>query len=125
MNEKEKYIALTTMAKHIGRNNAISMVNLYTEVFGEAPKTAISGTRKIRKLINELRKEGIPICSVRVAGENGYFLASGGSDLEDYCRRLRTEALKKLQLEATLRKLTLPKLLGEIHLNVYGTAKEE
>lgn len=126
MNKAEvKYKAIAILSTRIGKNRAISMVDFYVELFGEAPKTAISGTRNIRKVVYELRKEGIPVCSYRGKGENGYYLAGGGSELEDYCRRLRKEALKKLSLEAKLRKVTLPQLLGEMSINIYGTGEKE
>lgn len=126
MNKAEiKYKVLSILSTRVGRNKAINMVDLYTEVFGGPPKTSISGTREIRKVVEMLRREGLPICSFRGKGENGYYLAAAGVELEEYCRRLRREALKKLAMEAKLRKQTLPQLLGEIALNIQAIETEK
>jgi hypothetical protein len=69
-----------------------------------------------------LRKEGLPICSVADQNGGGYYLASASSDAEDYLRRLRHQALKKLAMEARIRKVALPELLGQISV---ALAREE
>jgi len=111
---------LATLARHIGRSRAIGMVALYEEVFGEKWRDKINDTRKLRELITELRREGVPICSVTTKEGGGYYLASAGSELETYCSKLRTSALKKLALEAKLRNITLPELLGQLTLSLTG-----
>lgn len=115
-NSETKYKLLAVMTKHIGSNRAISMEALYREVYEDEPNDLINSTRKIRKLIEQARWEGLPICSVRKKDFHGYYLAGAGSELEDYCKRLRKEALKKLALEAKLRKITLPEIVNEMTL---------
>jgi len=117
-NDFEKYKLMSELSKHIGRNRAIGMVDLYTRVYDEQPKSRHSGTRKIRALVTELRKEGVPICSTQDKEGGGYYMASAGSELQDYCGRLRTRALKLLAQEAKLKRVALPELLGEIRLNL-------
>ena len=107
---------LYVLTKHVGKPRSISMAELYREVFGEVPKNKINQTRIIRQLITDLRKEGIPICSDMDREGGGYYLASAGGELERYCMKLRTRALKLLQVEANLRRKTLPELLGQIAL---------
>lgn len=111
---------LAVLTRHIGKNRAIGMARLYEEVFGEAWSDKINDTRKLRSLITELRKEGVPICSTPSQTGGGYYLASAGSELEAYCSKLRTSALKKLALEAKLRNMTLPELLGQLTLSLTG-----
>jgi len=111
---KEKLLYVLT--KHVGKTRSISMAELYREVFGEVPKNKINQTRIIRKLVTELRKEGVPICSDIDREGGGYYLAAAGGELENYCKRLRIRALKILQMEANLREKTLPELLGQIAL---------
>lgn len=120
MNKKDdkKYRLLAVITKHVGANRAISMERLYTEIYGEEPSNLINSTRSIRKLIELTRREGIPICSLRKKNFHGYYLAGAGSELEEYCKRLRKEALKKLAMEARLRKITLPQLINELQLNL-------
>ena len=119
--EEYKYRLVVELSKHVGKSNAISMVELYKRVFGKEPPDKISGTRQLRQLITKLRKEeGIPICSTTNKEGGGYYLASAGADLEEYCKRLRRRALKALAMEAKLRKMTLPQLLGQIQMNLEG-----
>lgn len=116
--EQYKYKLLAVLSKHPGRSRAIGMADLYREVYGEYPKSKITGTRKLRNLLTQLRQEGVPVCSTASQQGGGYYLAGAGSDLQDYCRRLRNQGLKKLGMEAKLRRKTLPQLLGEIQLNM-------
>jgi len=111
---KEKLLYVLT--KHIGKTRSISMAELYRELFGEVPKNKVNQARIIRELVTELRKEGVPICSDSDREGGGYYLAAAGGELENYCMRLRIRALKVLQMEANLRKKTLPELLGQITL---------
>jgi len=111
---------LATLSRHIGRSKAIGMAALYEDVFGEGWRDKVNDTRELRRLITELRKEGVPICSVTTKEGGGYYLASAGSELEAYCSKLRTSALKKLALEAKLRNITLPELLGQLTLSLTG-----
>ena len=118
--QTQKYKLLAVLSCHIGRQNAISMAELHKAVFGGEVRDKIQDTRKIRHLITQLRKEGVPICSCTKKEESGYYLASAGSEMEDYCRRIRRRALRLLAMESKLRKLALPKLLNEIQLTLLG-----
>ncbi len=82
------------------------------------PVHRINGTRALRAIITRLRRQGPPICSQSRTAGGGYYLAAAGSELEDYCERLRKKALKGLCIEALLRQTTLPELLGQIILSV-------
>ncbi|ODA43627.1 hypothetical protein THER_1666 [Thermodesulfovibrio sp. N1] len=62
----------------------------------------------------------MPICSDTDSEGGGYYLAAAGGELENYCMRLRIRALKTLRMEAILRKMTLPELIGQLNLNVGG-----
>ncbi len=57
--------------------------------------------RHLRTLITELREDGIAVC---------------GTPRDDTCRFLRARAMKSLQLEARLRRIPLPELLGQLRL---------
>lgn len=111
---------LYILSRHIGKGRTIGMAQLYEAVFGKHCGDRINGTRIIRKLITELRREGVPICSDTSMEGGGYYLASAGGELDKYCMRLRIRALKILKMEATLRNITLPELLGQLTLNIGG-----
>ncbi len=107
---------MTELSKHVGQPHAIGMGELYFAVFRREWKNRINDTRRLRTLITLLRREGVPICSVSDNSGGGYYLASVGSDLENYCQRITNRGLKILAQAAKLRKVTLPKLLGQLAL---------
>ena len=117
--DAQKYRLMSILSGRTGRSRAVDMGELYEAVFGETYAShKINGTRKLRQLVTELRSEGVPICSVSTKSGGGYYLASAGSELDDYCRRIRMRALKLLKMESKLRKTALPKLLHQIQLNL-------
>ncbi|MFA7175897.1 MAG: hypothetical protein WC114_01505 [Smithellaceae bacterium] len=110
------------LTRHIGPGNGIGMGELYFAATGKPWSNRINDTRVLRKMITELRKEGAAICS-DVA--NGYYLAQTAEDLSAHCGRLRKSALKKLALEARLRRIALPDLIGQIALELDKGAEHE
>jgi len=113
-----KLVLLGILSRHVGREKAIGMGELYEEVFDRPWRNRINDTRALRTLIQELRKEGVAICSACAYAGGGYYLAAAGSEMEDYLSRLRSRALRALALEARLRRITLPELLGQMQLNL-------
>jgi hypothetical protein len=113
--DKDRFCALSILNKHIGRQKAISMPVFYELVFGVRPESAISGTRKLRSLITELRTSGEPICSTT---GGGYYLASAGSELDDYCARLQEQARRKLQMVSHLKKTSFQSLCSQLQLDL-------
>lgn len=120
MQEKYKNKVLQILVHHIGKPNSISMSMLYEQVFGKPCADKVNEARIIRKIVTDLRKDGAPICSDTDKEGGGYYLASAGSELEQYCMKLRIRALKILKLEATLRKMSLPELIGQLNINIAG-----
>jgi hypothetical protein len=112
-----KGLLLQILTGHIGRARMIGMGELYEDVFGEPWQNRINDTRRLRKIITELRLEGVPICSDS-SSAGGYYLASAGSELEGYCKRMRRAALRKMVLEASVRKITLAELVGQMQLEL-------
>ena len=102
------------LLRHIGRENAVGMGELYRLVWGKPYTHKINHTRELRYYITELREEGHAICS----DTSGYYVARAGSELEAFCARQRRRALKTLQMEARIRKMTLPDLMGQIRLTL-------
>lgn len=71
------------------------------------------GERNVRTHISQLRNEGYAICGTP---ETGYYMAQTAEELEETCQFLRSRAMHSLVLEAKLRKIPLPDLLGQLHL---------
>ena len=117
--QKAQYLSTlkSVLMNHVGTGNKIGMGELYTRVIGEPWQHRINDTRAIRKLIETLqREEGLRICS----DSSGYWLAATGSELTEYLARQRKRALKILAKEAKLRHIELPKLLGQLALDLGG-----
>jgi len=109
---------LKALSHHHGRARAISMPALFHAVYDKPMGDKINGTRALRDLVTKLRKEGIPICSTASQDGGGYYLASAGSDLDEYCRKLKIQGLKKLAIVAKLQNRALPELIGQISINL-------
>lgn len=95
---------LTT--RHQGRTHGINASHL-------AAQTGIS-ERSLRKLISDAREQGVAVVGTP---ETGYYVAETAEELEECCHFLRSRALHSLMLEARMRKITLPTLLGQLNLN--------
>jgi hypothetical protein len=111
---------LATLTSHIGETHAIGMAALYEAVFNRPWDHRINDTRPLRMLITKLRQDGVPICSVSNQDGGGYYLASAGSELNDYLRRSEIRALKILSRNAKIKKVSLPEYLGQMRLNMEG-----
>ena len=109
---------LMILPQHIGKARSVGMGELYEAVFGEAYSHRINDTRRLRKIITELRRDGMPICSEASRFGGGYYLASAGSELADFCAKLRRQGLRKLGLEAKIRKISLSELIGQLRLDL-------
>lgn len=71
--------------------------------------------RVLRKLISELRTEGVAVCGTP---ETGYFIAASAQELDQFCiKYLEARAMHSLTLSSRLRKIPLPVLAGQLFLN--------
>lgn len=105
MNSTTPDTVLAALGCHIGAENGITAERLARQI-------GIS-TRELRKCISELREQGVAVCGTP---RFGYFVARTEEELEDSCAFLRRRALHSLALEARLRKITLPDLIGQMKL---------
>lgn len=124
--ERERYLSRlkSTLMRHIGRPKRIGMGALFREVTGRDYRHRINDTRLVRRLVTELRAEGMPICS-EASNDGGYWLASADYELEVYLKALRGQALKKLQQEARIRKISMPALIGQLSLDFEKEARRD
>ncbi len=122
---RRKGLVTAALASHIGETHAIGMGELYEEIYGEPWANRINDTRALRKVITDLRSEGVPICSVATTYGGGYYLAAAGSELTGYLRRSEIRALKILKRNARIKKISLPDYLGQMKLNMEGGGHDE
>lgn len=96
---------ITIMQRHIGKHNAISGEDL--------AYLLDTNPRQLRYMTDALIEDGIALCSHPA---NGYWIAQDATELEETCQFHRSRALHELAKEAKLRKMSLPDLLGQMHL---------
>jgi hypothetical protein len=113
---ENRHRLLAELSNHIGEVNAISMTALYDAVFNRAWNDRVNDTRPLRKLIELMRDEGIPICSVTSKHGGGYYIAAAGSEQAEYLRRDKYRALRILHRDAKMLKTTLPNYLGQLKI---------
>ena len=90
---------------HKGRSNGINAETLSHKI-GIAERT-------LRHVISDLRTQGVPVVGTP---DTGYFIAQTAAELDECCQFLRSRALHSLGIEARLRKIPLPTLLGQLNL---------
>lgn len=119
MNKDEaKARLLAILTRHVGEEKAIGMGELYSQVFGEPWSHRINDTRKLRRLITELRYDGSLIGETRAKTGGGYYLARSVFEMGEFVRRRKREALRKLAMIAAMQRIGLPELLGQMQLNL-------
>lgn len=96
---------LSILASHIGKDNGMPVAVL--------AKLLDITERQVRELVTELRMDGTAVCGTP---KTGYYIAANPEELAETCEFLRGRALKSLTLESRLRNISLPDLLGQIHL---------
>lgn len=69
--------------------------------------------RMVRALVSEAREQGLAISATP---ETGYYIAQTPEELLESCEFLRSRAMHSLRMEAQLRRIPLPDLLGQLHL---------
>jgi hypothetical protein len=105
------------LSRHLGKENAIGMDVLHEVIFDETVSHKINDTKKTRILITALRSQGRAIGSNSSKNGGGYYLPRAGSELDDYCKRMHRRALRILAMEAKIRNISMPELVGQMNLN--------
>lgn len=124
-NEINRSRVLSALAGHIGQMHAVGMAELYETVYSEAWENRINDTRKLRKLVTDLRREGVAICSVSSSTGGGYYLPAAGSELKGYLRNSKVRALRILARVSRIQKISLPDLLGQMRLEMEESGHDE
>lgn len=100
-----RHALLSVLQKHIGKSRGIT-VKMLADTLKIPP-------RAVRYLVTELRDDGVAVCG---HPRTGYYIAATAEELEETCQFLHTRAMHSLHLEAQLRKMPLPDLIGQMHL---------
>ena len=104
---------LAELSRHIGKARGISCADLVREITWRQPDAA--AMRRVRKIIEELRREGQHIAA---DPQHGYFIAQTEEELNDTCKFLYNRALTSLSQISAMKKISLPDIAGQLKLNV-------
>lgn len=96
---------LTLLSLHQGQRNGISAAALAAQL--DVPE------RLVRTWVSQLRAQGIAVVAHPTTG---YYIAQTAQEIEACCAFLRSRAMHSLYLEARLRNIPLPDLLGQLRL---------
>jgi len=108
----QRHQVVAALARHVGRENGVRIQDLVREITGE-PQRDEHHERRVRAIVAELRGEGEAICAHPSVG---YHVAASPEELDECCRYLRSRWIGTAVLEARLRKIALPELLGQLRL---------
>lgn len=103
---------LMALSAHMGKEHGVPIGQLVYEATAQAPTPALE--RRARSLISQLREDGHPICAIP---SRGYFCARTEEELNECCTFLRDRAMHSLKIEARLRRMALPDLIGQLRFN--------
>jgi len=104
---------LQALSGHIGKANGLTAQELVAEITWEASTDA--QCRRLRQVIEELRREGQHICGHPSAG---YFIAETEDELNETCRFLVDRAMTTLTQVSKMKKASLPDLHGQLGLKI-------
>lgn len=105
---------LAALSRHIGKTRGVHIAELVREVARAAglPLEEVQ-ERRVRQLIEELRREGEHICAHPASG---YYMAASAQELDDTCLFLYERAMTSLTQISAMKKVSLPDLRGQLHL---------
>ncbi len=98
--------------RHVGEANGISCSALVSEIGG---LLAVDGDeRRLRKMIEELRRDGFWICGLP---ESGYFFAADEAELKRACGFLYSRSMTGLEQIAAMMRKPKPDFRAELGLS--------
>lgn len=103
---------------HTSPDAAIRMVALIPAVLGEhvIPWRRYDQSRLIRSLVEQLRREGLPVCIRGGSRDGGYFVSAAHA--ERTAAWFRKRAFSAFRQEAALRRISLRELFTQYELDL-------
>lgn len=101
---------LHALQGRLGRANGLTAEELCQAITGEH---AASDLRRLRSVIEQLRREGNAVCA---SPRYGYYLAASAKDLDDTCAFLLDRALTSIRQIAAMKRVAMPDLRGQLGL---------
>ena len=112
MDSNAEHLLLATLRSHIGRGSGVTARVLVAEVNTTAMRRLLN-ERDLRSLVTTLRLQGHHVCA---HPSSGYYLAANVAELSDCTKFLKDRAMSSLQQVAAMERVSLPDLVGQLHL---------
>jgi len=111
MQKINKDSVLAALSKHIGEHNGVTARDLVVEITGKADTPG--GTRRLRQVIEELRREGHHVCGHPSCG---YFIAKDEDEVNRTCLFLYERAMTSLAQISRMKRVSIPDIRGQLKL---------
>lgn len=110
---------LAELATRRGAANGITARDLAFVLTG---RVSAADERRLRSVIEHLRRQGEPVCA---HPSTGYHLAANPSEMDRTCEFLLTRAMASLEQISAIKRCALPDLRGQLGLPLSTTSHPE
>lgn len=110
---------LAALATRRGAANGITARDL---VFVLTGRVSAADERRLRHVIEHLRRQGEPVCA---HPSTGYHLAANPTEMDRTCEFLLTRAMASLEQISAIKRCALPDLRGQLGLPLPATSHPE
>lgn len=112
----------TVLAQLQGRRGGANGITARDLVYVLTSRVSAADERRLRQIIEKLRRDGHPICAHPALG---YHWASSPSELDDTITFLIRRAMTSLEQASAMKRVALPDLYGQFGLIPQNKASEE
>lgn len=110
---------LNALRKRVGAANGASAAELVRELICDH---TLADERRLRTVIEQLRREGHAICADPT---HGYFMAANAKELDATCEFLYGRVITTLKQITAMKKVAMPDLRGQLGLPLQPTVQGE
>jgi hypothetical protein len=96
-----------------GRRGAVNGITARDLVYLITQRVSAADERRLRQIVEKLRRDGHPICAHPALG---YHFAADASELDRACSFLLGRAMTSLQQISAMKRVALPDLYGQLGL---------
>lgn len=114
MQRIDKFSVVSALKNHIGKSRGVTGEKLVSEILDVDVRLVKEvDKRRFRKVVEELRMEGLPICGYP---GSGYYMAADDKELIDTCLFLYDRSMTTLKQVARMRGVSELDLKGQLRL---------
>jgi hypothetical protein len=115
--EISREAVLDAMRDRVGVESGATVADLVCSITGRVDPAE---QRRFRQVVEQLRREGLPICSTT---SDGYWWAANAEELDAACRFLVARSMTSLEQVAAMKHVALPDLYGQLGPDFEGDTR--